>query len=122
MPVTGGDPELVVRDAAFPIPLDDGSIAVVTGLRGLFGEQTPTVSIVDDRGEISELVTAESSVWQPRVSPDGTRLAFVEGDSVREGGRVRVVDIATGRHQVVGRGEVVDWRDDETLIVAANSP
>ena len=118
VPVTGGQPELVVRDAAFPVPLTDGSIAVVSGLRGLYTQQTPTISIVDDRGRIRELVTAESWVWQPRLSPDGTRLAYVEGDPEREGGRVRVVDVATGEQSIVTRGDVADWLDDDTLVVA----
>jgi basic membrane protein A len=122
VPVTGGDPELIIRDAAFPVPLADGSIAVVSGLRGLFAQQTSTLSIVGGRGEITELVTAESWMWQPRLSPDGTRLAFVEGDPTREGGRIRVVDIETGEHRIVGRGDTLDWVDDDTLVVARHGP
>ncbi len=118
VPVTGGEPELVVRDAAFPVPLDDGTLAVVSGLRGLFTQQTPTISIVDRGTKVRELMTAESWVWQPRRSPDGSRLAFAEGDPEREGGRIRVVDVASGKHSIVGRGDVLDWVDDETLVVA----
>jgi Tol biopolymer transport system component len=49
LPVTGGDPELVARDAALPIPLRDGSVAVVSGPTGPFGRQPPSISIVDAR-------------------------------------------------------------------------
>jgi basic membrane lipoprotein Med (substrate-binding protein (PBP1-ABC) superfamily)/DNA-binding SARP family transcriptional activator/Tol biopolymer transport system component len=118
VPVTGGDPELVASDAAFPVPLADGSIAVVSGLRGLEGQQTPTISVVDARGGVTELGTMESVVSQPRLSPDGTRLAFVEDDPEGHGGRIRVVDIATGESSIATRGDVVDWLDDDTLVVA----
>jgi basic membrane lipoprotein Med (substrate-binding protein (PBP1-ABC) superfamily)/DNA-binding SARP family transcriptional activator len=116
--VAGGQPELVVRDAAFPLPLADGSIAVVSGLRGLFDQEGRTISIVDAQGEIRKLIPTESAVWQPRLSPDGTRLAFVEDDPEGDGGRIRVVDIATGESSIATRGDVVDWLDDDTLVVA----
>jgi basic membrane lipoprotein Med (substrate-binding protein (PBP1-ABC) superfamily)/DNA-binding SARP family transcriptional activator len=122
VPVTGGEPELVVRDAAFPEPLADGSIAVVSGQRGLITPERPTISIVDARGGVTALATAESWVWQPRLSPDGTRLAYVEGDPEREGGRIRVVDIATGEDRIAGRGDTLDWLDDDTLVVAKYGP
>ncbi len=47
VPVTGGEPELVVRDAGFPQPLDDGRVAVVSDMRGLFSA-TASISIVDE--------------------------------------------------------------------------
>jgi basic membrane protein A len=117
VPVTGGDPELVARDAALPVPLGDGSLLVVSGLRGLFGRQTPTISIIDARGRVTELMTAESWVWQPRLSPDGTRLVFVEGDPQRDSGRIRLLDIAAGESTIVGPGDQVGWLDDDTLVV-----
>jgi basic membrane lipoprotein Med (substrate-binding protein (PBP1-ABC) superfamily)/DNA-binding SARP family transcriptional activator len=118
VPVTGGDAELVLRDAAFPIPLPDGSLAVVSGMRGLFDDGPQTISIVDVDGDARELIVTDSWVWQPQVSPDGTRLAFGEGVPELEGGRIRTVDIATGEHSVAALGEVVDWLDDDTLVVA----
>jgi basic membrane protein A and related proteins len=119
VPVTGGRPELVVADAAFPVPLADGSIAVVAGLRGLFDHRPQTISVVDERGEIRELMSTDGGVWQPRGSPDGTRLAFVEEDPEGDGGRIRIVDVATGETSIVAKGDVVDWVDDDTLLVAA---
>jgi hypothetical protein len=47
-------------------------------------------------------------------------LAFVEEDPAHEGGRIRIVDIATGETRVAGRGDVVDWLDDDTLLVATH--
>jgi basic membrane lipoprotein Med (substrate-binding protein (PBP1-ABC) superfamily)/DNA-binding SARP family transcriptional activator/Tol biopolymer transport system component len=120
--VGGGQPELVVRDAAFPLPLADGSIAVVSAPRGRFDQGGQTISIIDAQGEMRELISTESAVWQPRPSPDGTRLAFVDDDPEGDGGRVRVVDIATGEHRIVGRGDMADWLDDATLVVATYGP
>ena len=122
VPVTGGDPELVARDAAFPVPLADGSVAVVSGLNGLSGRQSPTISIVDARGGVTELLTAESWVSQPRLSPDHTRLAFVEGDLEGDSGRIRILDIATGESTIAGVGDAVDWLDHETLVVGTSIP
>lgn len=121
VPATGGLPELLVRDAAFPVPLHDGSIAVVSGLRGLFDDLDRTITIVDPDGNERVLVTTRGGVWQPRSSPDGSRVAFVESDPAGDGGRVRIVDVGTGTDSIVGRGDVVDWLDDDTLVVATDA-
>jgi dipeptidyl aminopeptidase/acylaminoacyl peptidase len=117
VPITGGDPELVASDAAFPVPLADGSVAVVSGLRGFRDGQNPTISIVDANRGATELVVAQGDVWQPRLSPDGTRLAFVTADRERDAGQLRVVDIATGEITIAGPGDLMDWLDDDTLVV-----
>jgi basic membrane lipoprotein Med (substrate-binding protein (PBP1-ABC) superfamily)/DNA-binding SARP family transcriptional activator len=124
VPVAGGRAELVVRDAAFPVPLADGSIAVVSGLRGLSDQRDPIISIVDPDGEIRELVSVAGGVWSLRGSPDGSRLAFVEDDPKLEGGRVGIVDVATGETSIVGIADSVNdvgWVDDATLVVATSS-
>lgn len=119
VPATGGEPEPLVNDAAFPVPLDDGSVAVVVGLRGSYTQQTPTISIVNAAGEVSDLVTAESLVWQLRLSPNGTRLAYIEGGAASGvPSRVRVIDIETGKQTIVTFGDATDWLDDDTLVVA----
>jgi len=47
--------------------------------------------------------------------PDGFA---VEGRPDRPGGEVHVIDIASGEQSVVGPGDVADWLDDDTLVVA----
>ena len=122
-PAGGGEPELLVSDAAFPVPLPDGTMAVVSGMRGLYQPQTPTISIVDERGgHVGDLTKAESWVWQPRLLPDATRLAYIEGDPAGLGGRLRVVDLDSGTNSIVGRADVADWIDDGTLVVATYGP
>jgi hypothetical protein len=69
------------------------------------------IAIVDERGGLRELVTTDGWIWQPRVSPDGARLAYIDD------GAVRVVDIASGAVETVGEGGAVDWIDDDTLVV-----
>jgi Tol biopolymer transport system component len=118
VPVTGGRPELIAEDAAFPVALADGSIAVVSGMRALFDEAESTISIVEPGGGMRELISVEGEVWQPRASPDGSRLAFVEDDPEGIGRRIRIVDIASGETSIVAEGDQVDWLDDDTLVVA----
>jgi dipeptidyl aminopeptidase/acylaminoacyl peptidase len=57
----------------------------------------------------------------PRWSPDGRRLMFVDvhglyeapaGDSPPATGRIVVVDVASGRRHVIGRGEAPAWSPD----------
>jgi hypothetical protein len=50
-------------------------------------------------------------MWQPRLSPDETRIAYVDTDSVR------IVDLETGEVTPTTEGASVDWLDDERLLV-----
>jgi hypothetical protein len=69
---------------------------------------------------VTELLTAESWVSQLRLSPDGTRLAAIEGDSQRDRGRIRIIGIATGESTFLGPGDAVDWLDDDMLVVGTS--
>jgi hypothetical protein len=58
----------------------------------------------------------------PRWSPDGTRIAFQDGDVAIEPvvrpNAISVVDVATGDLMLAaGTGERPAWLDDDTLIV-----
>jgi dipeptidyl aminopeptidase/acylaminoacyl peptidase len=66
--------------------------------------------------------------WQiqgPRLSPDGSRVAFVEGFCSDRGilaGPVHVLDVATGDVRPLAPeldAGLVSWRDDSTLLYAA---
>ena len=47
------------------------------------------------------------------MSPDGTRIAYVDG------GAIYVVDVDTGQSfEVANRGSGVEWLDDDTLVVS----
>ena len=88
VPVTGGEPTLLLRDAMFPEYFPDGRSIV-------FVEPSPgggNLQIADADGSTRTLAEANSPdgvVW-PAISPDGTRIAY------EDGGSIYVIDVATG--------------------------
>jgi Tol biopolymer transport system component len=108
--LAGGTPRLVVPDAISPMYFPDGkTIAVVdpapSDVYGL------SISIVEADGSRHTLVTAEESVWTTSMSPDGSRIAYVDGTSVR------IVDVATGKSTVVAEGITAGWLGDDRLVI-----
>jgi Tol biopolymer transport system component len=112
VPVTGGTPAIVLRDAAFPEFFPDGN-------RMAFVQ--PFVSSPGGRLEIAEgdgsrrtLVEANSpdGIWWPAISPDGTRIAY------RDGNAIYVVSVSTGESSAVANGDNAEWLDDDTLIIS----
>ncbi len=94
VPVTGGEPTLVIEDAAFPAPLPDGkTIAYVrVGIR---------VVSIDDPGSARHLATtSRTGVFGLAASPDGTRLIYGRPGGLDPGG-TNVVDVATGEMEQV---------------------
>jgi Tol biopolymer transport system component len=111
VPVTGGEPTLVLRNAAFPLYLPDGKeIAFVVPTTSNFEGQSIARS-ADGQGSPRTLVEANSSIWLPTMSPDGSRIAYQDGASIY------VVDVSTGESSRVADGDTADWVDDDTLIV-----
>jgi Tol biopolymer transport system component len=110
VPVAGGEPTLVLRDAMFPEYFPGGEAIV-------FVEPSPgasTLQIADADGSTRSLAEASSpdGIWWPAISPDGTRIAY------RDGGSIYVVDVATGASTWVADGDNAEWLGRETLIVA----
>jgi Tol biopolymer transport system component len=110
VPVSGGEPKIVVRDAAFPMYVSGGKeIAfVVPGPQGFYG---PRIAILSADGSRRTLLVADNDLYLPRESPDGTRIAYADG------GSIYLVDVSTGETTVVADGEQAEWVDDGTIIV-----
>jgi Tol biopolymer transport system component len=117
VPVTGGEPTVVLRNAAFPLLRTQGP----EGLRIAFVSPTPNSfeggSIMTGRptpgSDLRQtLVKAKSSIWWPRLSPTGTRIAY------QDGGSIYVVDVLTRESTKVAQGTTAEWLDSHTLIVA----
>jgi Tol biopolymer transport system component len=109
VPVTGGEPRLVVRNSSFPMALPHGEVAFVVPLDSSFSGQR--IAIEDGTGSRRTLVEAEDT-WWPTISPDGARIAYPDD------GSIYVVDVATGESTMVAHGGLADWIDDDTLIVS----
>jgi basic membrane lipoprotein Med (substrate-binding protein (PBP1-ABC) superfamily)/DNA-binding SARP family transcriptional activator len=110
VPATGGEPTLVLENAAQPAYFPDGNqIAFVEPTDSdLAGH---TISIVDAQGSRRTLVRAQVSIWFPTISPDGSRIAY------QDAGTIYVVDVSTGTSSAVAPGDTATWLDDDTLIV-----
>jgi Tol biopolymer transport system component len=124
VPVTGGEPTLVLRNAAFPVLNPSGgpegvAIAFVETMPNSFaGRNIMTGRPIPDSDIRRERVGAKISIWWPTFSPDGSKIAY------QDGGSIYVVNV--GPWDLPSK--VVDWRspgaqsaewlDDDTLIVA----
>jgi Tol biopolymer transport system component len=113
VPVTGGEPTLVLRNAFFPMVLPDGQGTVFVKPSGvdLSGDR---ISIADAEGSRRTLVEANVAIAFPTMSPDSSRIAY------QDGGSIYVVDVSTGESSKVADGDYNNaaWLDDDTLIVA----
>jgi Tol biopolymer transport system component len=127
VPVTGGQPKLVVRNAAFPM-LDAAPI-LPNGVRIAFvsalGDDFAGKSIMAARplrppgaSDLRQtLVKAEYSIDFPTMSPDGNRIAYPDGGSIYVFEFARDGGLGPGESSKVAYGTTVEWLDDDTLIV-----
>ncbi len=126
VPVTGGEPTLVIEDAAFPTPLADGNavayVSVAPSTDGPVG-QGISIASLDQPGSARPLVGHAENMCCLTVSPDGTKLAYAAIDGVRFNGGpiggIHVIDIDTAADEKVMQGPgIAEWLDNDTLIVS----
>jgi Tol biopolymer transport system component len=113
VPVTGGEPTLVVENAAqwVPLPQEGSGAFVLPADNGFSGPRMELIS-----GEGRRTVIETDDIVAPSASPDGSRIVYrndVEGTGI-----IVVVDVATGLSSQVGEGNMASWLDDDTLVVA----
>ena len=111
VPVTGGKSVLLVDDAMSGTLSPDGSTLAVG-----CGYPFPDRICIGHADGTNLRVLVRSPSLEPKWSPDGTRIAYVNLENP-PGDRVLVVDVATGATTFVAEGTVPEWLDDHTLIV-----
>jgi WD40-like Beta Propeller Repeat len=117
VPVAGGEPTLVLRNAAFPIangygPEGERIQFVVPMPDDLAGQSLMTGRPFPDSDIRSTLAEANISIWWPTRSPDGRMIAY------QDGGSIYVISLFTGESSKVAEGNTAEWLDNDTLIVA----
>jgi Tol biopolymer transport system component len=119
VPVTGGEPTLLLRNASFPILNPSGgpegvAIAFVSPMpNDLAGRSIMTGRPIPESDIRRTLVEAKSSIWWPTMSPDGRKIAY------QDGGSIYVVNVsAWDVSSKVAEGDAAEWLDNDTLIVA----
>jgi len=112
VPVSGGEPTLVVRNASMGVYAPDGeTLAYLDSPRG--GWTSSRLMVADADGSDPRLLVEGDQIEHPRWSPDGTRIAYSDSD----GGHV--VDVSTGEASLVtADAGVLDWFGDDMLLVA----
>ena len=111
VPVAGGEPSLLVRDASqAAYAPDGGTIAYLDSPRGYWASSRLMVADVD--GGDPRVLVQRDQIDVPRWSPDGARIVYTEGEGIH------VLDVATGETSLVAEGGTASWFDDDTLVVA----
>ena len=109
VPVTGGEPTLLVRNAAQATTSGGPTYSFVRPMLTFFNGSSLVIAAPDG---FRTLVEAASGIFEPKMSPDGSRIAYADG------GSIYVVDVSTGEASAVAEGRMAAWVDDDTLIVA----
>jgi Tol biopolymer transport system component len=110
-PLAGGKATLLRKDAGFAAYAPDGSIVFLDHPVDFASEQ---ISMMDGDGRNARLLVkgGASALSWPRVSPDGTMVAY--GNE----GRAEIVEIATGDVTPIDAlSEAPAWDGNDTLIV-----
>lgn len=113
VPVTGGEPTMVLRNAYFPMYVPDGAqIAFTVPSAADFVGPRISIASADGEGSRRTLVEANDSIAIPMMSPDGSRIAY------QDGGSIYVVDVSTGEASMVADGANATWLGNDVLIVS----
>jgi len=109
VPVTGGESTLLVRHAAQAATSGGSTYAFVRPMSDFFNGSSLVVAAPSG---FRTIVKAKSGIFEPKMSPDGRRIAYSDD------GSIYVVCVATGKTSEVAIGRMAAWVDDGTLVVA----
>ncbi len=112
VPVTGSKPSLLVRNAAQATTSNAPIYAFVRPKDEFFEGARLVVATPEG---LRPLVEAVSGIFEPKMSPDGSSIAYQDGDSIL------VVEVSTGESSEVAVGRMAAWLDGDTLIVAPDT-
>ncbi len=108
--VTDGKSVPLVGGTLATLSPDGSTIAVECG------QFADGICIADADGDEIARVLVRGRLVEPKWSPDGTRISYINLEYNPDGG-ILVVDVATGETTFVAEGITADWLDDHTLII-----
>jgi Tol biopolymer transport system component len=112
--VTGGKSVPLVGGTLGTLSPDGSTFAVECG-------QFADGICIADADETKARVLVRGRLVEPKWSPDGTRISYINLEYNPDGG-IFVVDVATGETTFVAEGIAADWLDDHTLIIENSGP
>jgi Tol biopolymer transport system component len=111
VPSTGGEPTLVMEDAAQWVPLLEEAGAFVLPADDHF--VGPRMEIVTSEGR--ETLVEATGILSPSASPDGSRIVYSDDNA-----DIYIVDVAAGEPTKVADGYNASWLDNDTLVVVTD--
>ena len=110
MPVTGGEPTLLVRNAAQATASGGSTYAFVRPVADFFGGSSIVLAGPEGCRKLADATWDDIS--ESKMSPDGSEIVY-SGD-----GTITVVDVSSEETSDVAEGRTAAWVDDGTLVVA----
>jgi dipeptidyl aminopeptidase/acylaminoacyl peptidase len=105
---------------------DGQQIVYVTGVKDKWdGKRTTNIWIVsNDQSTKMQLTNSEKADWNPRWSPDGSKMAFLSSRSEKT--QVYLINVSGGEAQEISRSEEgvnqFEWINNTQIAFAANAP
>ena len=112
VPVDGGEPTVLVRNAAQATTSEGSTYAFLRPNGEIF---TGSSLVIATKDGFRTLVEATGEIDFPKMSPDGSRIAYGDNNVIY------VVDVSTGKSTELADGRMAAWLDDDTLIIAPPS-